>query len=84
MKNMTDEEKGWPVVAMLSGENEVIEAIVKVASRKADCKMNWGIFGGRAIVHANGDKATCRAAIAQCVPQTDITGTEKYAKELKN
>ena len=79
MKDMTEEEKMMPGVAILAGDSKVIELIVKTASKESGIHMNWGYVAGRAVVHSNGDKAKCRAAILQAIPITNIENNERYA-----
>lgn len=75
---MTDEQKKWPVVAVLSGSTPVIEVIVRYASTQCGHPMNWGFVGGRAIVQSPGDKNQCRSALRLAIPETDITRQEMY------
>lgn len=75
--NMTPEEKEWPIVAILAGPMETIEIIVRRAAQECGFPMNWGYVGGRALVHSQGDRAKCRAAIHQVIPDTDIQTHEQ-------
>lgn len=73
MQNMTEEQKQWPVVAMLAGPRECIEVIVRKAVQKSKIPMNWGYVGGRALVHSPGDKEKCRSALWTSIPQSDLS-----------
>jgi hypothetical protein len=77
--NMTPDEKKWPSVAILAGPMETVEIIVRMAAKRSGFPMNWGYVGGRAVVHSPGDRAKCRAAIHQAIPQTDIQPEEYFA-----
>ncbi len=73
IRNMTDEEKAWPGVAILAGPPIVIEIIVQTAAQKCGHPMNWGYIAGRAIVRSSGNAAECRRALYAAIPQSDLT-----------
>lgn len=79
MKDMTEDEKNWPSVAMLAGRSDVVEAIVQCAVKETGIPMNWGYVGGRAFVHSKGDRVQCRSALRRMIPQTDILDSEMFA-----
>ena len=72
MKDMTTEQKRWPVVAMLSGPAVCIEMIVRKASEESGIEMNWGYAGGRAFIHSLGDRGQCRKALLLALPESDL------------
>lgn len=81
--NMTDEQKRWPVVAMLAGPSVVVEVIVRNASLNSGHEMVWGYVGGRALVHSLGDRIECRSAIFYAFPVSDISPGEAVTLKKK-
>ena len=71
--NMTDEQKHWPVVAMIAGPMEVVEIVVRKAERTAGFPMNWGYVAGRGIIHSQGDLKKARSALWMALPQSDLS-----------
>jgi hypothetical protein len=69
---LSDALKNAPVVAVLHGPCEVIEAVVQRASRDSGVAMDWGYSGGRAFVHSNRKREEARAALAAAMPGGDI------------
>lgn len=67
------EADGAPRVAMLSGNSLLIETIVRLAEEECGHAMEWGFFGGRAVVRSHGDAKECRRALLCAMPQGDLT-----------
>lgn len=62
-----------PPVAVLAGPSLIVEIIVRHASIESGIEMDWGYVGGRAIVHAKGDRRKARRALFMAVPDSDLT-----------
>ena len=75
-KNMTKEEKEWPLVAILAGDTAVIETVVAQASYDSGIKMVWDFSCGRAGVYSEGDRTKCRSALKIAIPRSDIQDSE--------
>lgn len=61
-----------PSVAILAGPAVCIEIIVRKAEKESGIEMDWGYVGGRAIVHALGDRKKARSALYAAFPQGDL------------
>lgn len=70
---LSDELANAPVVAVLHGPKEAIECIVQKASRESKIPMDWGYSGGRAFIHAKGDREKARSALYCAMPGGDLT-----------
>lgn len=58
---------------MLTGPAACIEIIVRKAARESGVEMDWGYIGGRAAIHANGERAKARSALYHAMPKSDLT-----------
>jgi hypothetical protein len=61
--------KNGSVVGWLSGQSDVIEAIVVSASSHVGIKMDWHYIGGRACVKTLGNVEKATTALKACMPE---------------
>jgi hypothetical protein len=68
---MTDEQKEWPIVAIMAGQKEVIEVLVALAAENTGFEINWGYVGGRAVILSLGDSEKIREELYVLRPLTN-------------
>ena len=61
------------IVAILSGDPLILEAIVRKASMDSGIEMDWSYFAGRAVIVSYGERAKCRSALFEALPNSDLS-----------
>jgi len=70
-------------ICVMSGPCAVIEIVVAQAANDSGIPMDWGYTGGRAFIHAKGDRDKARLAICRAFPLLDLDCGNGYLNKKR-